>query len=216
MCGLLFARGVVAPLSAGNATSKVLKMIREPHFDDVRTIRSARRVVPLTAIRKRAKVRTFLNLGYALLISAALGAGVALVTSNVELRSALKEASIKNTATVSNNPEQPDTTAVNQTPAVDDSSVDVASSELTNETTSAETAKSQLPVARARKPSPLPTVLPDDDIETNSDELNSQPDSRWEERRARRVIRRELRRAARSQNNELFRIPEIFEGKQPQ
>lgn len=192
-------------------------MIREPHFDDERTLRAARRVVPLTIVNRRAKARSAFHLFYALLISAFLGAAVALLTSNLELRSALREANNKNATSVSDNLQQ-ESVAVAPTPEVNNDSIEVASSQLSNDPAPVgSTTRSQPPVvARSRRVVQLPSVSTDDVFQRDSDELSSQSDSRWEERRSRRALRRELRRARSENNDELFRIREIFEGKRPQ
>src|ERR1044072_3506969 len=60
----------------------------EPHFDDERTVLTARRVVPLEKIEKKARHRRQWFLGVAFALAMMLGAGSALVASYLKLRNA--------------------------------------------------------------------------------------------------------------------------------
>jgi len=58
----------------------------EPHFDDERTLLTARRVVPLEKIEKKARHRRQWFLGGAFAIAMMLGAASALLASYLKLR----------------------------------------------------------------------------------------------------------------------------------
>ena len=65
-----------------------MKDYAEPHFDDERTVLTARRVVPLKKIEAKARHRRQWFLGGAFAIAMMLGAGSALVASYLKLRNA--------------------------------------------------------------------------------------------------------------------------------
>src|SRR5262245_2506358 len=65
----------------------------EPHFDDERTLLSARRVVPLEKIDAKQRHRRHWLLGGAFAIAMMLGAATALVASYLKLRTAPNQAS---------------------------------------------------------------------------------------------------------------------------
>src|ERR1700750_3144786 len=65
-----------------------MKDYAEPHFDDERTLLSARRVVPLEKIEKKARHRRQWFLGGAFTLAMMLGAATALVASYLKHRNA--------------------------------------------------------------------------------------------------------------------------------
>jgi hypothetical protein len=141
---------------------------------------------------------------------------VALLTSNFELKSQAQDEGANSTANaVQSVP--PSEAPVAENPSNDVDFFEVASSIETNESLPPHT-RSQLPViARARKPVPVPSISVVDEVATQAnDDLSLKPNQHWEEHRLRRVMQRETQGDRPQKSNQLFRIPEIFEGKQPQ
>ena len=193
-----------------------MNTIREPHFDDERTLRSAKRVVPLSSVKRREKARTALHVAYGLFFSALLGAMVALLTSNFELKSNAEDAGINNPGTAMQSV-QPSQAAVAENVANDVNSLEVPSAIEANESLPSQTRSQPSVIAHARKPTPVPSISTVAEVATDvNDNLNLRPNQHWEEHRLRRVMQRETQRERPQNNNGLFRVPEIFEGKQPQ
>jgi hypothetical protein len=176
-------------------------MVEHPHFDDERTVLSARPVVPLEAIEAKVKHRRRWFLGGAFAIAMFLGAASALVSAYFKLRHE-PEAEIQPAAVLSV-PEavaeptlEPPLTAVEQP---------------------VEKTEAQPDVKVVRPKRQLPAVRNIDDPRMNEKEaLRRIRDSvlvdQWEERRARRVERRERRRLQQN-DRDLTNIDEIFEGR---
>jgi hypothetical protein len=192
----------------------------EPHFGDRRTLRSARRVVPLIDLTPKAGRRWRLAgaLGAALL----LGAGAALVIAYFQVGSLNQIAANQIELTNSAPPATPTETVASteETKAGDDSS-----------TTTQNISEKGQAVAIVKRPKKEPikielggaeTKLPDTPLVVNSppvadpepsqDQAERWPADRWEERRLRRIERRERRLQNRDEGRGLFRIREIFEG----
>jgi len=193
----------------------------EPHFDDERTLLTARPVEPLEKINAKARHRKQWFLGGAFAVAMMLGAASALLASYFKLRNVQRvpaevsqEVDVPVTPlAVAENPPPPET----ETPLVE-----VQAAEATEEPTPAEsTPKKQTPVkhttaaAHTRDDYVIPSV--DDREISEKDELNRIRDSvlydEWQERRARRAIRRERRRAERYNHRDLSNLDEIFEGR---
>ena len=193
-----------------------MKNYAEPHFDDERTLLSARPVVPLEKIEAKARHRRQWFLGGAFALAMMLGAASALVASYLKLRNAPQTAA----AELSVEPEAaPAPVAVAQssptdTPAVvDDESVEETT--LPPETPKKESA----PKHRAVVVRPDPEPIEDRDTRDMSEheQLGRIRDAvlydEWQERRARRAMRRERRRAERYNYRDLSNLDEIFEGR---
>jgi len=185
------------------------KYAAEPHFDDERTVLTARRVVPLEKIEAKARHRRQWFLGGAFLIAMMLGAASALVASYVKLRNA----------------PQPVTEAVVE-PEVTPEPVAVAESSPNATPTPEEQVAETTPPVTPRKESkhrtaPAPPILePVEDRDTRQaseeEQLQQVRDAvlydEWQERRARRV-ERQRRRADRYNHRDLSNLDEIFEGR---
>jgi hypothetical protein len=176
-------------------------IVGQPHFDDERTVLSARPVVPLEAIEAKVKHRRRWFLGGAFAIAMFLGAASALVSAYFKLRHQ-PEAEIQPAAVLS----VPDPVAE---PTLEPPLASVEQSVGKTD------AQPVVKVVRAKRQ--LPAVRNTDDPRMSDDEAlrrirNSVLVDQWEERRARRVERRERRR---SQHNDrdLSNIDEIFEGR---
>jgi hypothetical protein len=190
----------------------------EPHFDDERTLMSARPVVPLEKIEAKARHRRQWFLGGAFAIAMMLGAASALVASYLKLRN------VPQTATeLSVEPDAaPAPVAVAEgtpadTPVVEEP---VDETEDTEETTSPVTPRRE-PKHRVVTVRHDPEPIEDRDAPnvSENDQLNRIRDAvlydEWQERRARRALRRERRRADRYNHRDLSNLNEIFEGRRP-
>jgi hypothetical protein len=182
----------------------------EPHFDDERTLLSARPVVPLEKIEAKVRHRRHWFLGGAFAIAMMLGAASALLASYLRLRHA----------------PQP---AAEVTQEVEAAPLAVA-----------ESAPTEVPVIENAEPSPEPSVAPKKEatakrrtvvVKTDPEPVESsdirQPSEQdqlhqirdavlydeWQERRARRVLRHERRRNERYNHRDLSNLDEIFEGR---
>lgn len=181
-----------------------MKDFVEPHFDDERTILTARRVVPLKKIEAKARHRRQWVLGVAFALAMMLGAGSALVASYVKLRNAPQPA-----------PEVAD--------EPDDALAPVAVAESSPAPTPEETPVTlkKEPVAKHRIAPAQPVLEPIEDRDgrqaSEAEQLQQIRDAvlydEWQERRARRVQRRERRRADGYNHRDLSNLDEIFEGR---
>jgi hypothetical protein len=187
-----------------------------PRFDDERTVLSARRVVPLEKINSKGRHRKQWFLGGAFAIAMMLGAASALLASYLKLR------------TVQNAPAEITQVDVPQAPvavvenppaeeipvaAVDEESAD------TEELIPEESTPKKAP---AKRTTAVTATRHDDDASdtrkmSEDDALHQIRDTvlydEWQERRARRVLRRERRRAERNGYRDLSNLDEIFEGR---
>jgi type IV secretory pathway VirB10-like protein len=173
----------------------------QPHFDDERTLLSARPVVPLEAIEAKVKHRRRWFLGGAFAIAMFLGAASALVSAYLKLRQQ-PDAEIQSSVVLTVAEPVAEPTSEAPLPAV----------EPTIENTEAQ------PVVKVVRPKHQPPRVRDTDQPRMSEDdalrqiRNSVLVDQWEERRARRVERRERRRAQHS-DRDLSNIDEIFEGR---
>lgn len=190
-----------------------MKDYSEPHFDDERTILSARRVVPLEKIEAKARHRRQWFLGTAFAIAMMLGAGSALVASYVKLRKAPQTAT-----EVAVEPVEPDAALAPVAVVESTPSPTPTPEEQVAETTPPVTARKE----PKRRPIPAPyDPEPLEDRDTRqaneAEQLQQIRDAvlydEWQERRARRVQRRERRRAERYNHRDLSNLDEIFEGR---
>ena len=189
----------------------------EPRFDDERTLLTARPVVPLDKIEAKVRHRRQWVLGVAFAIAMMLGAVSALVASYVKLRNA-PQAPIEVAV-------QPETAlevapapvaAVESTP----SATPITEEEQVAETTPPMTPR-QEPAPKRRTVAAHPSLEPVEDHEVRqpneAEQLQQIRDAvlydQWQERRARRVQRRERRRADGYNHRDLSNLDEIFEGR---
>ena len=177
----------------------------QPHFDDERTVLSARPVVPLEKIHHR---RNWLLAG-AFVLAMLLGAGSALVASYVRLRNVPAPAGQISQEEVATPTPMPVAESIpSESPVVERVE---------------EPAAAPVVVKResAAKHKTVVTHTPDVDVPRNEPKV-SQGDGlqrirdavlydQWQERRARRV-RREQRRMDRYNHRDLSNLDEIFEG----
>jgi len=184
-----------------------MKDYAEPHFNDEQTLLSARRVVPLEKIERKARHRRQWLLGVAFALAMVLGAGSALVASYVKLRKA-PQAAIE----VANDPDVAPVAIAESTP-----SPTPTPEEQVAETTPPVTARKES--KRRPVPAPYDPEPVDDRNERQANEAEQLQQVRdavlydqWQERRARRV-ERQRRRAERYNHRDLSNLDEIFEGR---
>jgi hypothetical protein len=197
----------------------------QPNFDDERTVATARPVVPLEKINAKTRHRKQWFLGGAFAIAMMLGAASALLASYFKLRNVQKapaEVSQEVDVTaaplvVAENP-VPET----ETPLVEDQGEEVQGKEETEELSATESTPKKHTAAKPRTAAAHKSddyvIPPNDDRQTSeSDQLQRIRDAvlydEWQERRARRVLRRERRRAERYNHRDLSNLDEIFEGR---
>lgn len=169
-------------------------MVEQPHFDDERTLSSARPVVPLEAIDTKVKHRRRWLLGGAFAVAMFLGAASALVSAYFKIR----------------NVPDPEIQSLSVLPVPE------------------ETPQLQTVAVLPERPKPKPkntdrsdqlnqsSALPPIEPHVNErDALRRIRDAvlvdQWEERRARRVERRDRRREQ-HRDRDASNINEIFEG----
>jgi len=194
--------------------------VRSPEFDDERTLLSARRVVPLNEIDAKVRRRRNWFLGGAFALAMMLGAASALVASYLRLRTIPSVA----TSEVSEPDAAPAPLAVVQTtpgpaPAESPETEEPADEALLDEETPApkkETVAKRRTVVKHTQP---PVDLREDPKISEEERLQQIRDAvlydEWQERRARRVMRRE-RRLDRYNHRDLSNLDEIFEGRRRQ
>jgi hypothetical protein len=192
------------------------EQVLPPNFDDERTLRSARKVVPLNEIDAKVRRLRYWFLGGAFAIAMMLGAASALVASYVRLRNAPVAVTNEMPPAPAADTAAPAPVAVVENPMPNESPV-------TEETeppveTALETPTKE-PVAKrhtAAKHTQEAVDLPDDLKMTEDERLQQIRDAvlydEWQERRARRVLRRE-RRLDRYNHRDLSNLDEIFEGR---
>jgi len=183
----------------------------EPHFNDEQTLLSAQRVVPLEKIEAKARHRRQWFLGGAFAIAMVLGAASALVASYLKLHNAPQTA----TEVVVEPDVAPEPVAVAEstpsaTPAPEEQQVAETISPVTSK---AAPKHRTVPVQDTIEP----LAAPDTREMTEEEHLQQIRDAvlydEWQERRARRVLRRERRRAERYNHRDLSNLDEIFEGR---
>src|SRR5262245_52232190 len=173
----------------------------EPHFDDERTVLSARPVVPLEKIDAKVRRRKQWFLGGAFAIAMMLGAASALLASYVKMRNVQNAPAPSEVATQVDVPEAP--VAVTENPAAEIPAAVIEEPTDTAGLTSEETTPKKAPVKR--KAVVIAPAKPDDYMSEQSDTRQmSENDSlhqirdavlydEWQEQRARRVLRRDRR-----------------------
>ena len=190
-----------------------MKEHEEPHFDDERTLLSARPVVSLEKIEAKARHRRQWFLGGAFAIAMLLGAASALVASYLKLRNVPQTATeLSVEPEIAPAPVEVAEGAPLETPVVESENLETSETEPV--TPKKESATRRRTVAAPHNTEPV------DDRDTRpvseEDELERIREAvlydQWQERRARRV-RRERRRAERYNHRDLSNLNEIFEGR---
>lgn len=180
-----------------------------PHFDDERTVLSARPVVPLKQIQAKVRNRRYWLMAGALTIAMMLGAASALVASYLKLRNAaapVAEAEVTpEPAAVAES--VPTASPVNEEAKGTEQPVPVESPKTGPPVKRSPVAK---PVDELYKPSQPEKVSEDRDLDRVRDAVLY---DEWQERRARRAERRERRRLDRYNHRDLSNLDEIFEGR---
>ena len=181
-----------------------------PDFDDERTVLTARPVVPLEKINAKVRHRRRWFLGGAFALAMLLGAGTALVASYLRLRTA---------GNLSNQIATPEISAPLPLSEAVASERQAAETNEDPSAVSAEQPKPEPTVKRrtvVRRPGEstqqrnLPQVSEDEQLQQIRRAVMV---DQWEERRARRVTRRERRNRADHHGRDLSNLDEIFEGR---
>ncbi len=206
----------------------------QPHFDDERTLLTARPVVPLEKIDAKARHRKQWFLGGAFAVAIMLGAASALLASYLKLRNGQQApAQVTQTVDVSTaapvavaeNPQtEPETPVVaiqneeappTEDPAIEDTTVE--GSIPVESTPKKQSPAKRRPEAAARHDDYVVDESDDDRRVSEDDQLHRIREAvlydEWQERRARRATRRERRRAERYNHRDLSNLDEIFEGR---
>ena len=180
-----------------------------PHFDDERTLLSARRVVPLEKINAKVRNRRYWLLAGALTIAMMLGAASALVASYLKLRNTAT--AVAETAETEVTP-APVALADSVSAAVVEEPVSVPTENLESTKAAAPSKRRAVakPVEQLYEPSPTKKVSEDEDLDRIREAVLY---DEWQERRARRAERRERRRLDRYNHRDLSNLDEIFEGR---
>lgn len=188
----------------------------QPHFDDKRTVLAARRVVPLSAVRRKSRLRAGFLLSLSLLLSALLGSGAAVLGLYIQ-----KAPITRMNADLASAPQQEIVSSeAIQDPEIDSqlstSMSEPSGGELSEQTASdGNDVRQPVAVVRNRRELALPPVSPAPEVVVNQPDPPVSFGTHWEERRLRRVMRPAEGRQASQGNGDIFRIPEIFERKQP-
>jgi hypothetical protein len=193
------------------------EQVSPPKFDDERTLLSARPVVPLDEIETKVRRRRTWLLSGAFAVAMMLGAVSALLASYLRLRNAPTAA----TREISQPDLAPAPLAVIQntpSPTPAESPVTEETEEPADEALLEEEAPKKEPVVKRRAVVKHTTepVERDDPRMTEDERLQQIRDAvlydQWQERRARRVFRRQ-RRLDRYNHRDLSNLDEIFEGR---
>jgi len=183
-----------------------------PHFDDERTLLSARRVVPLEKIDAKERHRRHWLLGGAFAIAMMLGAATALVASYLKLRTVQNQASAITEVETPTAPLAVANSVTSDLPVVENAS----QVENTEDSATLVTPKKPKHRNTVRRDAELPPPPVTHDMK-EGDELNRIRDAvlfdSWQERRARRVLRRERRNQLDHHDRDLSNLDEIFEGR---
>ena len=184
--------------------------VSPPHFDDERTVLSARRVVPLEKINARVRNRRHWLLAGALTIAMMLGAASALVASYLKLRNvAAPVAEVEVDAA----PLAVAESVPAASPVVEETATEQPVPEESPSPKSETAPKRRTtakPVDELYKPDPTEKVSEDQDLDRIREAVLY---DEWQERRARRAERRERRRQDRYNHRDLSNLDEIFEGR---
>ncbi|HJU93868.1 MAG TPA: hypothetical protein VJ656_13100 [Pyrinomonadaceae bacterium] len=187
----------------------------QPHFDDERTVQSARRVVPLEKFEAKERHRRYWLLGGAFALAMMLGAASALLASYLKLR---------NVPTVASEISEIETPAPPVAAVAEPVEGELPISEHTTDAGHIDEALEPV-VTPKRAPVRRPVTIPSNTdlirprIVREGDEADELERIReavlieeWQERRARRVARRERRNRVDHHDRDLSNLDEIFEG----
>jgi hypothetical protein len=193
--------------------------IGEPHFEEDWTLREARPVIPLETI-EAAKHRGFaFRLVGAFAVAVLLGAITALVSIRMKQTPAITQEGA--VAIADDKPSLvPEETLDPESTAVTDLDDQPLAEE---ETRSSQSVTLAQPKAVARPIKPIhevktksePEPLPKPEVNNNATQPRPVLVDQWEERRMRRVLKRERRERRAQRNRDLMRIDELFEGHRP-
>lgn len=197
----------------------------QPHFDDERTLLSARRVVPLDKINAKARHRKQWFLGGAFAVAMMLGAASALLASYLKLRN-VQKAPAAVTQEVDVSTEAPVAVAENPNPLIETETpvVDIQNGEDSTTEQASPVESAPRKQTHVKRRSEVATSHDDYVVEPSDNRQLSEEDElhrirqavlydEWQEQRARRAIRRERRRAERYNHRDLSNLNEIFEGR---
>ena len=178
----------------------------QPHFDDERTLQSARPVVPLERIDAKLKHRRRWFLGGAFAVAMLLGAASAVISAYFRMRdvpsSEVARLDIPSSAApVVEEAVPAETEAIAEEP--------VKPVAVTPKRTIATATRPRL-VNRPGEPLEGPQLSEDEALQRIRENVLI---DEWQERRMRRVMRRERRRADRLNHRDLSNLDEIFEGR---
>lgn len=182
----------------------------QPRFDDAVAVLSAQPVVPLEQIDATLKNRRRWFLAGAFAIAMVLGAASALVASYLKLRNTPVTAEVSEEEELAVEPEP---VAVAEPAPVESSAAeeDIQAPEVfvvpAREPKRRSVARSNTDVTRAG------TESSEDEEEQLERIREAVLDDEWQERRARRALRRERRRSERYNHRDLSNLDEIFEGR---
>ena len=198
-------------------------LVSEPQFDDERTLLSARPVVPLEKIDAKVRHRRQWFLGGAFAVAMMLGAASALLASYLKMRNVQN---VPAEVTQVNVPEAPIAVAENPQAETPMAVVEETPQEATTTEELIPAEESTPKKASVKRRTVVAAARRDDDMSSPSDTRRMNEDDalhqiresvlydEWQERRARRVWRRERRRAERYNNHrDLSNLDEIFEGR---
>ncbi|HEX7332345.1 MAG TPA: hypothetical protein VF290_12655 [Pyrinomonadaceae bacterium] len=176
-----------------------------PHFDDERTVQSARPVVPLEQINAKVRHRRQWLLGGAFAIAMMLGAASALVASYLKLRNtATPVAEVEVTS-------EPVAVAEDAPAAiVEEPPVQVPVETPTPPAAPPKPRTVAKQIDELYRPSPTRKASEEEDLDRIREAVLY---DEWQERRARRAERRERRRLDRYNHRDLSNLDEIFEGR---
>ena len=180
--------------------------VSPPHFDDERTLLSARRVVPLEKINARVRNRRYWLMAGALTVAMMLGAASALVASYLKLRNVAAPVAEVEVDSA------PLAVAESVPAAVVEEPVPVPTESPESSTPAAVPKRKVVakPVDELYKPGQPQKVSEDEDLGRIREAVLY---DEWQERRARRAERRERRRLDRYNHRDLSNVDEIFEGR---
>jgi len=192
--------------------------VTPPDFDDERTLLSARPVVPLNEIDAKVRRKRHWVLGGAFAIAMMLGAASALVASYLRLRNVPTAAATSEVSAEQDVAPAPVAVVENSRSPVPTESP-VTEEQPADEALLEEEAPKKEPAAKRRtvvKHTQPPVEQRDDPRISEDERLQQIRDAvlydEWQERRARRVMRRE-RRLERYNHRDLSNLDEIFEGR---
>lgn len=185
---------------------RTINNIPPPHFDDERTVLSARRVVPLERINAKVRNRRYWLMAGALTVAMMLGAASALVASYLKLRNVAAPVAEVEVDSA------PLAVAESVPAAVVEEPVPVPTESPESPKPAAPPKRKTVakPIDELYKPSPTQKVSEDEDLDRIREAVLY---DEWQERRARRAERRERRRLDRYNHRDLSNLDEIFEGR---